>query len=267
MSGEQSMTVRIDGMHCDGCATKISDAVQRVEGVRKIEVDRSRARAEVTIDGAVDAESIGGSIVEAIRGAGDYSASLVDDGGQGGSVQTSDAIGAAATADRSGGADAEPDESLYPLILIVGYIAGTVVLVAWASGDWSAGALMRHFMAGFFLVFSFFKLLDLRGFVSAYRDYDLVAKALPAWAWVYPFVELALGIGYLLDLIPIVTNLVTFVVMTIGAVGVLKALLNRRRIRCACLGTALNLPMTTVSLVEDVLMAAMAAAMLAMLLW
>lgn len=261
------MIYRIDGMHCDGCATKIHDAVQRVAGVRKIKVDRSRSRAEVTVDGAVDAESIGRSIVEAIRGAGDYSASLVDEGGRGGLVQTSDAIGAADTVPRPGATDAEPGESLYPLILIVGYIAGTVVLVAWATGDWSAGALMRHFMAGFFLVFSFFKLLDLRGFVSAYRDYDLVAKSLPAWAWVYPFVELGLGIGYLLDMIPIVTNFVTCVVMTIGAVGVFKALLNRRRIRCACLGTALNLPMTTVSLVEDLLMAAMAAAMLVMLLW
>jgi len=260
------MIYRIDGMHCDGCATKIRDAVQRVEGVRKIEVDRSRSRAEVTVDGAVDAGSIVEAIVEAIQAAGDYTASLVDDGGRGGSAQTSDAIDAAGTASTQGGADAEPGESLYPLILIVGYIAGTVILVAWATGDWSAGALMRHFMAGFFLVFSFFKLLDLRGFVSAYRDYDLVAKALPAWAWMYPFVELALGIGYLLDVIPIVTNLVTFIVMTIGAVGVFNALLNRRRIRCACLGTALNLPMTTVSLVEDLLMAAMAAAMLVMLL-
>jgi copper chaperone CopZ len=261
MSVAQSMTVRIDGMHCDGCATKIREAVQRLDGVRKIEVDRSRARADVTVDDEIDAKSISRSIVDAIRGAGDYSASLVDEDGRGASEEPSDAAGAPRDA------DAEPGESIYPLILIVGYIAGTVILVAWATGDWSAGALMRHFMAGFFLVFSFFKLLDLRGFVSAYRDYDLVAKALPAWAWIYPFVELALGVGYLLDLLPIVTNLVTFAVMTVGAVGVLKALLNRRRIRCACLGTALNLPMTTVSLVEDLLMAAMAAAMLVMLLW
>ena len=50
--------------------------------------------------------------------------------------------------------------------------------------------------------------------------------------------------------------------MLIGAVGVLRALLRKDTIRCACLGTALNLPMTTVTLVEDLVMAAMAGAML-----
>jgi hypothetical protein len=61
------------------------------------------------------------------------------------------------------------------------------------------------------------------------------------------------------------TNLATLILMLVGAVGVLKALLNKRAIRCACLGTALNLPMTTITLVEDLGMAAMAAIMLAIL--
>jgi hypothetical protein len=54
----------------------------------------------------------------------------------------------------------------------------------------------------------------------------------------------------------------TLILMLIGSIGVLRALLDNRAIRCACLGTALNLPMTTVTLVEDLGMAAMAAAML-----
>jgi hypothetical protein len=117
-------------------------------------------------------------------------------------------------------------------------------------------------MAGFFLVFSFFKLLDLRGFAGVYRSYDVVARAWPAWGFIYPFAELALGIAYLLNLNPIATNIVTLTLMLVGAVGVLKALLDKRAIRCACLGTALNLPMTTITIVEDLGMAAMAAVML-----
>jgi hypothetical protein len=161
---------------------------------------------------------------------------------------------------------AESKESLYPLFLIVAYIAGTTALVAMASGDRSLHALMRHFMAGFFLVFSFFKLLDLRGFSDAYRSYDVVARAVPVWGFVYPFVELALGIAYVLNLAPLATNLATLIFMLVGAVGVLKSLLNKRAIRCACLGTALNLPMTTITLVEDLGMAAMAAVMLLILM-
>jgi hypothetical protein len=125
---------------------------------------------------------------------------------------------------------------------------------------------MRHFMAGFFIVFSFFKLLDPPGFVSAYRGYDLVARRVPAWGWAYPFVELALGVAYLLAWAPVVTNIITLVLMLVGAGGVLKALLNKRAIRCACLGTALNLPMTKVTLVEDLTMAAMAAGMLLLMM-
>lgn len=163
-------------------------------------------------------------------------------------------------------ADEQPKESLYPLFLIVGFIAGVTLLVAVSTGNWSAEPLMRHFMAGFFIVFSFFKLLDPPGFVSAYRGYDLIARKVPAWGWAYPFVELTLGVAYLLAWVPVVTNAVTLVLMLVGAAGVLKALLDKRAIRCACLGTALNLPMTKVTLVEDLTMAAMAAVMLVLLL-
>ena len=125
---------------------------------------------------------------------------------------------------------------------------------------------MRHFMAGFFIVFSFFKLLDPPGFVSAYRRYDLLARRSAAWAWAYPYVELALGVMYLMAWFPMITNIITLILMLIGAIGVLKALLDKRTIRCACLGTALNLPMTKVTLVEDLTMALMAIAMLGLIL-
>ena len=170
-------------------------------------------------------------------------------------------------AEHSAGHDAaaaadQPPESLYPLFLIVGYLVGVVILIAAASGDWSLDRLMRHFMAGFFLVFSFFKLLDLPGFVDTYRSYDLIARKSKAYAWSYPFVELALGVAYLVNIAPVATNIVTLVVMGVGAGGVLRVLLDKRSIRCACLGTALNLPTTKVTLIEDVTMAVMAAVML-----
>jgi hypothetical protein len=160
----------------------------------------------------------------------------------------------------------QPAESLYPLFLIVAFIAGVVVLIAAAGGAFELGTMMRHFMAGFFIVFAFFKLLDPPGFVSAYRGYDLLARRSKAWAWAYPYVELGLGVAYLLNFAPVATNTITLILMLVGAVGVLRALLDKRAIRCACLGTALNLPMTKVTLVEDLTMAAMAALMLIMMI-
>jgi hypothetical protein len=119
-------------------------------------------------------------------------------------------------------------------------------------------------MAGFFLVFSFFKLLNLQAFADAYATYDLVAAKSRAYALAYPFLELALGIAYLVRFQPFATNLATLVLMTIGTVGVARSLLSGDRIQCACLGTVFNLPMSSVTLIEDLSMALMAAAMLVM---
>ncbi|MFN2440725.1 MAG: MauE/DoxX family redox-associated membrane protein, partial [Chitinophagaceae bacterium] len=109
---------------------------------------------------------------------------------------------------------------------------------------------MQNFMAGFFLVFSFFKLLNLKGFAESYSTYDIIAKKWLGWGYVYAFIELGLGIAYLLNFNPLLTNAITFVVMSTSIVGVLRAVLNKRKIQCACLGAVFNLPMSTVTIIE-----------------
>jgi copper chaperone CopZ len=253
----------IEGMHCQSCVNRVGTALRGVAGVTAADVSLTPPRARVEMSRHVPTDEL----ARAVKAAGDYGLGDLDHhNGRGGhaSTATLPVIDAPPRATGSG-TDAAPRESLYPLFLIVGYIAGAVALIAWVQQPASMTTPMRHFMAGFFLVFSFFKLLDLRGFVDAYRSYDIVAQSVPQWAWAYPFVELALGVAYLVNFEPRFTNGATLAVMLVGAVGVLRALLDKRQIRCACLGTALNLPMTKVTLVEDLGMAAMAAAMLAML--
>ncbi len=149
-----------------------------------------------------------------------------------------------------------------PLILVFGYILSVAILVEINDGEWAWHRFMAHFMAGFFLVFSFFKMLDLRGFASSYAMYDVLAKRLPIYGYIYPFIELALGASYLLGCRPILVNMITLFVMLFSSIGVILAVTNKQKIRCACLGTGFNLPMTTVTIIEDLLMAAMAALML-----
>jgi hypothetical protein len=121
---------------------------------------------------------------------------------------------------------------------------------------------MQHFMAGFFLVFSFFKLLNLKGFAESYVMYDVVAKKFPFWAYSYAFVEVGLGISYLLNYNPLVTNACTFVVMSISIIGVLQSVFDNKKIQCACLGAVFNLPMSTVTIIEDALMIVMSGYMI-----
>jgi hypothetical protein len=148
--------------------------------------------------------------------------------------------------------------------LIFGYVAGVATLVEVAAGRFDLMAWMGHFMAGFFLVFSFFKLLDVPGFAEGYRTYDVVAKRIPAYGLVYPFIELALGIAYLVAPMSVLTNAVTFLVMGISSIGVIQQVLKNSPFQCACLGTIFKLPLSKVTLVEDLLMVAMSAGMLVM---
>ena len=153
-----------------------------------------------------------------------------------------------------------------PLLLVLGYLVGIVALVEMMAGSFHGMRAMGNFMGGFFLAFSFFKLLDLTGFVDSFQTYDVLARPVRAYGYAYPFVELGLGIAYLTGFAPIATNLVTLVVMLVGIVGVSQALLQKRQIKCACLGTVFNLPMSKVTFIEDGMMAIMAAWMLAGLL-
>ena len=119
-------------------------------------------------------------------------------------------------------------------------------------------------MAGFFLVFSAFKFLDLKGFADAYASYDLGAKRWHAWGYIYPFLELSLGLAYLFRVAPALTDVATIALMGFSSIGVMQALARKQQIRCACLGTVLNVPMSTITLVEDLAMVAMALMSLAM---
>jgi hypothetical protein len=145
-----------------------------------------------------------------------------------------------------------------PLLILIGFILLGSVLVQVPTGHLHGAETMRYFMAGFFLSFAFFKLLDIPAFADAYAGYDLLAAKWRGWGYIYPFVELALGLAYLANWQPVLTNWVTFVVMGFSAIGVIQAVLNKRKIRCACLGAVFKLPMSTVTIVEDVGMVAMA---------
>lgn len=149
-----------------------------------------------------------------------------------------------------------------PLLILLAYLLLVIIAASIAGGHFQLMEAMRLFMGGFFIAFSFFKMLDLRGFADAYRSYDLVAKACPGYGFVYPFIELALGLAYLAAWQPFGVNLATAVIMGISLLGVIKAVTSRQTIRCACLGTVFNLPMSTVTIIEDGLMILMAVASL-----
>jgi hypothetical protein len=148
-----------------------------------------------------------------------------------------------------------------PLTMMLALVlVASLVWTAMTSGD--AMRWMELFMGLFFILFGGLKASNLREFVSAYKMYDVLAMRSTAYAYAYPFIELALGILYLTATYPLATNAITFVVMLVSAWGVYRTLASGKEIMCACLGAVFKVPMTWVTLGEDVLMAGMAGYML-----
>ena len=159
----------------------------------------------------------------------------------------------------------ESARSAYRYLPLFSVFLGITLATALAevlSSGFSPMRTMNNFMAFFFLTFAFFKLFDVRAFADAFQTYDLVAKRSRTYALVYPFLEAALGLLFLFRLCPLAANVLAFLLMGVGAVGVLNSLLQKQTIRCACLGTFFNLPMSALTLTEDLLMAGMSAYMM-----
>lgn len=141
-----------------------------------------------------------------------------------------------------------------PLILAGLFSALFALIQAEAFGEW-----MPYFMGYFLCFFAYFKLIDVKGFAKSFAEYDLVTQKYPQYGMAYPFIELFLGIFFLTNFIPLLTNLALLGVMSVSSVGILKKVLSGESLKCACMGTALNVPLGYVSVVESVGMALMAA--------
>ena len=147
-------------------------------------------------------------------------------------------------------------QQLKPLLIIFLYIIITTIFLHYENWSWDEA--MLDFMGLFYIVFSFFKILDLKGFPESFRMYDPIAKVFPIYGWIYPFFETILGLMFLIRFEIKTALIFTIIFLGVTTVGVTKTLLKRKKIQCACLGTALKLPMTEATFIENAIMILMA---------
>lgn len=147
-------------------------------------------------------------------------------------------------------------KQLRPLFLIFFYLFSTAFLLNRAA--WDTSEAMLDFMGLFYIVFAFFKFLDLKGFPESFAMYDPLAKRLQLYGWVYPFLETALGLMFLMRFQVQTALWITVFILGLTTFGVTRTLLDKKKIRCACLGTALKLPMTEATFIENAIMLLMA---------
>lgn len=236
-------TYNITGMTCGNCVAKAKSKLLMLGDVSEAEVQLEAPQATITMQKHIPVSLL----QDALNKAGNYTITEAD----GGMHHAIPAEGPGSWLN-----------TYKPILLIGAYITGITLLIEAVRGSFHWHMWMPNFMAGFFLVFSFFKLLNLKGFAESYSSYDIIAKKWLGWGYVYAFIELGLGIAFLLNFNPLITNAVTFVVMSISIIGVLQSVLNKREIQCACLGAVFNLPMSTVTIIEDALMIVMSGVMI-----
>ena len=239
-------TYQISGMTCTGCEAKVKGLLEKVNAVTGVTINLEKGEAEISMGQHVPTADLQTALKDYPK----YQ------------LKEKESHTAYATAAPEAAEESTSWLITYkPILIIFSYILGITLLIETYHGSFRWDTWMNNFMAGFFLVFSFFKMLNLKGFAESYFSYDIIARQWIGWGYVYAFIELALGLAYLFHVNPLVTNAVTFIVMGISIIGVLKSVFNKRKIKCACLGAVFNLPMSTITIIEDALMIAMSGIM------
>ncbi len=117
--------------------------------------------------------------------------------------------------------------------------------------------LIKNYMGIIYIVFGFLKLYDIDKFVNVFRKYDIIANKVELWAWLYPFIEILLGISLLSNIFVNKTMKITLVLMIISIISVSISLLKKQNLRCGCLGTFFHIPLSYVTISENVAMLAL----------
>jgi copper chaperone CopZ len=238
-------THKLEGMTCNNCKASVEKYLNDLEQVTNVSANLEKGEVEITMDKPIAI----GVLQKALPGKYQLTEKNKEN------VFTS-----ADTLTTPMAEDKTKLEQLKPLLLIIFYLTAASALLHYK--DWSWSEFMLDFMGLFYIVFGFFKMLDLKGFPDSFRMYDPLAKRLPIYGWAYPFIETALGLMFLMRFEVDVALISTLIVLGITTIGVTKTLLDKKSIRCACLGTALKLPMTEATLIENTVMIAMAVLML-----
>ena len=228
--------LQISGMTCEGCKSSVEGKLGSLDGVDNVQVNLARREAVIYSKNPISLSLIKETLPPKY--------SLINE-----EVVNLDIHG-----------DVTIKESkirqLKPLFIILGYIFIASILLNYKN--WNSSNAMLDFIGLFYIVFSFFKILDIKGFSMSFRMYDPLAKKAPMYGYIYPFIEVLLGVMFLTRFEVNIALIITVIILGVTTIGVTQTLLNKRAIKCACLGTTLNLPMTEATFIENALMIIMA---------
>ncbi|MDC1038654.1 cation transporter, partial [Candidatus Marinimicrobia bacterium] len=235
---KNTIELKISGMTCNGCVASVTKYLQNVMNVENVDVSLESNSVIITSSDTISLEILQKALPEKYTLSESSKTQPV-----GSHIETESDL-----------------KQLFPLFLIFFYIIASTILINW--NNLNVSDFMYDFMGLFYIVFSFFKFLDYKNFPDSFAMYDPLAKVIPVYGWSYPFIETVLGLLFILRIELQIALYATVVILGITTIGVTKTLLNKNAIQCACLGTALKLPMTKATFIENSIMLFMATWML-----
>lgn len=160
----------------------------------------------------------------------------------------------------------DPNATSYVPVLAVFAVAALLALaISWLTFlPLLSLVTIERFVAIAMMLLAMLKLQDVDRFATMFLNYDLLARRLPPYGLAYPFLELGAGVLMLTRSFDWLSIPVALFIGGVGAVSVFKAVyLDKRELKCACVGGGSNVPLGFVSLTENLMMIAMALWMLA----
>ncbi|MEC7069097.1 MAG: heavy-metal-associated domain-containing protein [Bacteroidota bacterium] len=230
--------VKISGMTCQACVSSVTEKLISLDEVQDLKIDLAEGDVVLEVSKTLTLEKL--TVVLLPK----YIPSLETRSGSNVTMEQSPT----------------KLKQLFPLFLIFVYLIAASIFLQ--KNSFRITDFMIDFMGLFFVVFSFFKFLDYKGFPNAFARYDPLAKRSAFYAKIYPCIETLLGLMLLLRWQLNFAFITTIVILSITTFGVVYTLFDKNKINCACLGTALKLPMTEATLTENVIMLVMAVTML-----
>lgn len=237
---EQSIFA-IEGMTCQSCVNTITEKTLSISGVTSAIVSLENKNLEVWSEKKIDLSLISKTLSDLPK----YRISQPV-------TQKAQVVNAAVTIKDS------MLKTYKPLITVFVFIIIFSLAFQMSQGFFEPHLFMNHIMAGFFIGLSFFKFLDMKAFAESFSSYDPVAQKWLYYGYIYPCIELMLGFLFVANSALPLANTLTVVILSLTTIGVYRRLQSKSQFQCACLGTSFNLPLSNVTIFENVFMIFMA---------
>ena len=227
---------KVSGMTCDGCANSIKEALELNNLISSVNISLENENINISSDKSFTVNELN-SLIENLGNYKIYEENIF-----------SKII--------------EYFSSKKTLLLALSLVLISSLSLHIGEDNFELNEWMVSYMGIFFLLFSFLKLIDVKGFSGSFKKYDLISKIIPSFAITYPFIELFLALTFLSGYFLIASYIMTLVFMTSQFFGVFISLQKKEVIKCACMGSSINIDISTLTLIENFVMILMSSYMI-----